>query len=267
MSEQIKDGKLEMMGINIDISQILGQKIVDQYIAQISEEDMKTVMDYISADLFSETSVYNYELNERVKKLTIKEREKDIFRGIVSAPAKEFKNLPKFQRWVTGNLANNYNCRPNFMLYRNRPQSIFVKFAVTSGVLNGVWTIDNAEEAKRLQEEKELIVVRGFMPETVHFKDLPVIATPTPAATSKFAQAQEQAVRQRSISEILADDDIDELPEQDGVFDELEAEMDQLFGNAKEKATEIIAEVKEEAVEIYDKVKEEVAEAVEDLKK
>ena len=77
MSEQIKDGKLEMMGINIDISQILGQKIVDQYIAQISEEDMKTVMDYISADLFSETSVYNYELNERVKKLTIKEREKD----------------------------------------------------------------------------------------------------------------------------------------------------------------------------------------------
>ena len=196
-----------------------------------------------------------------------KEREKDIFRGIVSAPAKEFKNLPKFQRWVTGNLANNYNCRPNFMLYRNRPQSIFVKFAVTSGVLNGVWTIDNAEEAKRLQEEKELIVVRGFMPETVHFKDLPVIATPTPAATSKFAQAQEQAVRQRSISEILADDEIDVLPEQDGVFDELEAEMDQLFGEAKEKATEIIAKVKEEAVEIYDKVKEEVTEAVEDLKK
>ena len=77
MSEQIKDGKLEMMGINIDISQILGQKIVDQYIAQISEEDMKTVMDYISADLFSETSVYNYELNERVNKLTIKQREKD----------------------------------------------------------------------------------------------------------------------------------------------------------------------------------------------
>ena len=77
MSEQIKDGKLEMMGINIDISQILGQKIVDQYIAQISEEDMKTVMDYISADLFSETSVYNYELGERVNKLTIKERAKD----------------------------------------------------------------------------------------------------------------------------------------------------------------------------------------------
>lgn len=77
MSEQINNGKLEMMGINIDISQILGQKIVDQYIAQISEEDMQTVMDYISADLFSETSIYNYELNERVKKLTIKEREKD----------------------------------------------------------------------------------------------------------------------------------------------------------------------------------------------
>ena len=77
MNEQINNGKLDVMGINIDISQVLGQKIVDQYMAQISEENMKTVMDYISADLFSETSVYNYELGERVKKLTVKERETD----------------------------------------------------------------------------------------------------------------------------------------------------------------------------------------------
>lgn len=77
MSEQINNGKLEVMGINIDISQVLGQKIVDQYIAQISEEQMKTIMDYISKDLFSKESVYNYELEKRVEKLKITEREKD----------------------------------------------------------------------------------------------------------------------------------------------------------------------------------------------
>ena len=45
-----------------------------------------------------------------------------------------------------------------------------------SGVLNGVWTIGDADEGKRKEEEgKEMIVVRGFMPQTVHFKDLPAV--------------------------------------------------------------------------------------------
>lgn len=38
---------------------------------------MKTIMDYISQDLFSETSIYNYDTAEKVKKLVVKEREKD----------------------------------------------------------------------------------------------------------------------------------------------------------------------------------------------
>ena len=77
MSENIKDGKMDVMGINIDISQVLGQKIIDQYIAQMSDEDMQTILSYISSDLFNETSVYNYDTGERVKKLIIKERTKD----------------------------------------------------------------------------------------------------------------------------------------------------------------------------------------------
>ena len=77
MSEKIESGKLDVMGINIDISQVLGQKIVDQYVAQLKEEDVEAIMKYISADLFTETSVFNYETNERVKKLVITEREKD----------------------------------------------------------------------------------------------------------------------------------------------------------------------------------------------
>lgn len=53
MSENIKDGKVDVMGINIDISQVLGQKIVDQYIAQLRDEDIETLMKYISEDLFT----------------------------------------------------------------------------------------------------------------------------------------------------------------------------------------------------------------------
>lgn len=74
---EIKCGKMDVMGINIDISQVLGQKIVDQYIAQLSDEDMQTILSYISSDLFEETSVYNYDTGEKVKKLIIKQREKD----------------------------------------------------------------------------------------------------------------------------------------------------------------------------------------------
>lgn len=56
------------MGINIDISQVLGQKVVDQYLAQLRDEDIENLMKYISEDLFTQT----YD-----NKLIIKRREKD----------------------------------------------------------------------------------------------------------------------------------------------------------------------------------------------
>ena len=157
-----------------------------------------------------------------------KEREKDIFRGIVSAPAKDFIGLSPVQRWVTGNLANNINCRPNFMLYRNRPQSIFVKFAVTSGVLNGVWTIDNLEEAKRLEAEKELMVIRGFMPDVLKFKEMPA----APVAPAPNGKAAQPVKRQRSISEILADDEDEELL--DDVANDIEELEDEILEAMKD---------------------------------
>ena len=64
----MENGKVDVMGINIDISQVLGQKIVDQYIAQLRDEDVETLMKYISEDLFTQT----YD-----NKLVIKRREKD----------------------------------------------------------------------------------------------------------------------------------------------------------------------------------------------
>lgn len=185
---------------------------------------------------------------------------KNVFRGIVSAPAKEFKSLSKLNRWMAGNLGNNGACRPNFTLYRNRPHSIFVKWALMSGVLNGVWTIETAEEGKKKEAEgKEMIVVRGFMPETVHFKDLPKVEkTPQQLeAERKAAEKQaryeaQKAERQRSIAEILADDD-EEFSEEDS-FDEFKEEVAEFVNEVKEEAAEIAVEIKEELEEIREKI-------------
>lgn len=81
MNDKIENGKVEVMGINIDISQVLGQKIVDQYMAQLSDENVQKILSYISSDLFCETSVFNYETGKYVKNLTVKERNKDQWRN------------------------------------------------------------------------------------------------------------------------------------------------------------------------------------------
>lgn len=77
----MENGKMDVMGINIDISQVLGQKIVDQYMAQLTEEDMQTVLDYISQDFFvkKNQNVFNYDTNKYDYKMVtcVKEREKD----------------------------------------------------------------------------------------------------------------------------------------------------------------------------------------------
>lgn len=77
----MENGKMELMGINIDISQVLGQKIVDQYMAQLTEEDMSTIMDFISKDFFVKRNqeVFNYDTQRYDSKMVayVKEREKD----------------------------------------------------------------------------------------------------------------------------------------------------------------------------------------------
>lgn len=77
----MENGKIDVMGINIDISQVLGQKIVDQYIAQLTEEDMQAVLDFISQDFFvkKKCDVFNYDTQKYDTKMVayVKEREKD----------------------------------------------------------------------------------------------------------------------------------------------------------------------------------------------
>lgn len=77
----MENGKLDVMGINIDISQVLGQKIVDQYIAKLTDEDMQTIMDFISQDFFvkKEQHIFNYDTKQYDTKMIacVKEREKN----------------------------------------------------------------------------------------------------------------------------------------------------------------------------------------------
>lgn len=81
----MENGKMDVMGINIDISQVLGQKIIDQYIAQLTDEDMKTIMDFISKDFFvkKSQSVFNYDTQQYDTKMVayVKEREKNNWGG------------------------------------------------------------------------------------------------------------------------------------------------------------------------------------------
>ena len=53
-------GKINMMGINIDLSKTMGDMLAEQYIAQLSPEDMQRLMDFISNDLFTKQSRYDY---------------------------------------------------------------------------------------------------------------------------------------------------------------------------------------------------------------
>ena len=73
----IKDGKMNLMGIDVSIADILGDKILDQYIAQLKEEDIDKIITHISSDLFKKEKYYDYEKKESVENLVLKVREKD----------------------------------------------------------------------------------------------------------------------------------------------------------------------------------------------
>ena len=76
MDEGLKNGKVNVMGINVDISSILGTKIVDQYLAQLKPEDVEKIMSYIQEDLFTQGWGYD-DKHDWVKMNKVKVREKD----------------------------------------------------------------------------------------------------------------------------------------------------------------------------------------------
>lgn len=56
MSEmKIEGGKLNAMGMDINISEVIGSKIVDQWLAAISEDDMALILKAIDEEAFGHT--------------------------------------------------------------------------------------------------------------------------------------------------------------------------------------------------------------------
>ena len=60
-------GQIEVAGINIDISSILGNNIIDQYIAQLDDKAIKVIMDHISEDLFEPSSEFGHDKAPKLK--------------------------------------------------------------------------------------------------------------------------------------------------------------------------------------------------------
>lgn len=71
-SSEIQNGKMNVMGVNVDISTTLGNVICEQYLAQLSQEDMDKIIKYISSDLFEKDTIFDPESNKWVDGLKVK---------------------------------------------------------------------------------------------------------------------------------------------------------------------------------------------------
>ena len=61
-------GEGKVLGLEVQFSKMLGDVIIENYLKQLSEEDMKLIMDYISADLFEEVQDFKSDSKDAVKK-------------------------------------------------------------------------------------------------------------------------------------------------------------------------------------------------------
>lgn len=52
---KMEKGKLNAMGMDINISEVIGSKIVDQWLAAISEDDMALILKAIDEEAFGHT--------------------------------------------------------------------------------------------------------------------------------------------------------------------------------------------------------------------
>lgn len=50
---KITDGKINALGVDIQISDIIGEKLVNQWVEQLSEEQMTAIFDGINTELFT----------------------------------------------------------------------------------------------------------------------------------------------------------------------------------------------------------------------
>lgn len=113
MSEEIKDGKLNAFGMDINISDVIGEKIVDQWLARLTPEDIELILNAVEQEAFSHN--YNDEKyfvthketknswGDRHKEETpiwksIREQFAEKFNKIIMEKADEILNSEKFQK-------------------------------------------------------------------------------------------------------------------------------------------------------------------------
>lgn len=113
MYEEIKDGKLNAFGMDINISDVIGEKIVDQWLARLTPEDINLVLDAIEKEAFS----HNYDeekyfvthkmVSDRWSSTkneetpiwkSIKEQFAEKFNKIIMEKANEILNSEEFQK-------------------------------------------------------------------------------------------------------------------------------------------------------------------------
>lgn len=76
-------GQVNMMGLNIDLSKTIGDMLADQYIAQLTPENVKTLMDFITQDLFTPGSRYDSVEGVYKNVLVVKEGKKNNWGEII----------------------------------------------------------------------------------------------------------------------------------------------------------------------------------------
>lgn len=113
MSEEIKDGKLNAFGMDINISDVIGEKIVDQWLARLTPEDINLILNVIEQEAFSHN--YNdekYFVTHKENKdswgygkkeetpiwKSIKEQFAEKFNKIIMEKADEILNSEEFQK-------------------------------------------------------------------------------------------------------------------------------------------------------------------------
>ncbi|MDD6186676.1 MAG: hypothetical protein PUB11_01295 [Oscillospiraceae bacterium] len=121
-----------------------------------------------------------------------KHTEKSIFRILISAPAADFIGLSKTDAFLNGNLLRLSASRPQMIVYRNKPLSFLVKFCYAFGASHGTFTITDSETAKSLEEEMDCMFIKGFMPRSGKYKDMPVI---------EMSKAEEEQIKKREEKE------------------------------------------------------------------
>lgn len=85
MENAINNGTIGITGINANVSLALGNKLVDQFMQQVSTEDMGKLIEYVSSDLFKtaddgsvevktgSASLFGFEANPTIAELIKKE--------------------------------------------------------------------------------------------------------------------------------------------------------------------------------------------------